>query len=299
MTAAGPCPPRFRHRIEYALLRLIAALASILPRPAQVALGVALGGLAFRLIKRRRNLALKNLARCLPEKSEAERRAIAKAAFRIFGRVLVDGLVQEKLIARAETLIRYEGLENIQAAYAAGKGVLAFSAHYGNWELGALNQGRLGLPLLMVVRPLDNPLLDGWLNHSRTRTGNRVAYKREAVRAMLGAIREKIGVAILIDQGYTGDGSLAADFFGHAAPTVPTLGVLAARTGAAVVPFFSLLHPDGGYTMRYGPPLAIPESGDRDADAAAVTRAATAEIERAVRDRPDCWLWMHDRFKLK
>ena len=297
MAAADLRPLRFRHRIEYALLRIIAFIAGLLPRRLQVMLGNGIGGLAFRLIKRRRILALKNLARCLPEKSETERLAIAKSAFKIFGRVLVDGLVQEKLMKRADTLIRYEGLENIQAAYAAGKGALAFSAHFGNWELGALNQGRLGMPLLMVVRALDNPLLDVWLNRSRTRTGNRFAYKREAVRAMLGALREKIGVAILIDQGFTGEGSLPCEFFGQLAPTVPTLGVLAVRTGAAVVPFFSTLHPDGTYTLRYGPPLVIPESGDRDADAAAVTRAATLEIERAIRERPDCWLWMHDRFK--
>ena len=297
MTATELRPLRFRHRIEFALLRSIAFIAGLLPRRAQVTLGNGIGGLAFRLIKRRRILALKNLARCLPEKPEAERRAIAKSAFKIFGRVLVDGLVQEKLMRRAESLIKYEGLEHIQAAYARGKGVFAFSAHFGNWELGALNQGRLGLPLLMVVRALDNPLLDVWLNGSRTRTGNRFAYKREAVRAMLGALREKIGVAILIDQGFTGEGSLPCEFFGQPAPTVPTLGVLAVRTGAAVIPFFSTLHPDGSYTMRYGPPLTIPDSGDRDADAAAVTRAATLEIERAIRERPDCWLWMHDRFK--
>lgn len=297
MAAADLRPLRFRHRIEYALLRLIAFFAGLLPRRAQVLLGNGIGGLAFRLIKRRRILALKNLARCLPEKSEVERRAIAKSAFKIFGRVLVDGLVQEKLMLRAESLIRYEGLEHLHAAYQAKRGVLVFSAHFGNWELGALNQGRLGRPLLMVVRALDNPLLDVWLNRSRTRTGNRFAYKREAVRAMLGALREKSGVAILIDQGFTGEGSLPCEFFGQLAPTVPTLGVLAVRTGAAVVPLFSTLHPDGTYTLCYGPPLVIPSSGDRDADAAAVTRAATLEIERAIRERPDCWLWMHDRFK--
>ncbi len=295
--ADGARPLKGRHFIEYGLLRALAFAAGGLPRGAQVVLGRGIGSLAFRLLKRRRETALKNLARCLPDQTESERRAIARGAFRNFGQLLVDGMLHGSLIRRPGRWLRVEGLEHARAAYGKGRGVFIFSAHYGNWELVALNQSREGLPLAMVVRALDNPLLDRWLNRLRALHGNRVAYKRDAARAILGAIREKIGVAILIDQAYTGQGRLEVPFFGIPAPTVPTLGLLARRTGAAVVPVFSWPEPGGAWAIRYGAPLSVPHTDDRDADAAAITREATAVIEAAIRERPECWLWMHERFK--
>jgi KDO2-lipid IV(A) lauroyltransferase len=295
--ADGRRPLKPRHFVEYGLLRAIAFAAGLLPRRAQVALGRGIGSLAHRLIRRRRETALSNLARCLPDKSPAERAAIARGAFRNFGQLLVDGMLHGKLIRRPERWLRVEGLEHIRAAYEKGRGVFLFSAHYGNWELVALNQSRLGLRLAMVVRALDNPLLDRWLNRLRESHGNRVAYKKDAAKAMLGALRQKIGVAILIDQAYTGEGRLDVPFFGISAPTVPTLGLLARRTGAAMVPVFSWPEPGGVWAIRYGAPLELSQTEDRDADAAAITVAATRIIEDAIRERPDCWLWMHERFK--
>ncbi len=290
-------PVRFRHRIEYLLLRLIAGVAALLPRFAQVWLGRLIGRIGHRLIGRRRSLALDNLRRCLPDLTHAQRKIIARDTFATFGQVLVDGLLHHQLIRRADQLIDYRGLEHIRAAYERGRGVFLFSAHFGNWEMIALNQGRLGMPLLMVVRALDNPLLEAWFIKLRTTTGNRIAYKKAAVKEMLRAIHDKIGVAILIDQAYTGEGSLAIEFFGQSAPTVPTLGLLARKTGAAVVPVFSVPGRDGRYTVTYGAALEIPETEDRDAEILAITQAATSAIEQAIREHPHCWLWMHNRFK--
>lgn len=296
--AAPPAAPvRFRHHLEYLLLRLIAGAAAILPRRLQVMLGRAIGGIGYRLIGRRRRQALDNLARCLPELPEAERARVARETFATFGQVLVDSLLHGQLIKRADSLIEYHGVEHIRAAYAGGKGVFLFSAHFGNWEMIALNQGRLGMPLLMVVRALDNPLLERWFIRLRTGTGNRIAYKKAAVKEMLRAVRDKIGVAILIDQAYTGEGSLPVEFFGQSAPTVPTLGLLARKSGAAVVPVFAVPLRDGRYRVTYGAALELPVTDDRDADSAAITRAATNCIEQAIRENPHCWLWMHNRFK--
>jgi KDO2-lipid IV(A) lauroyltransferase len=303
MAAADPRPAdaavrvRLRHRAEYLLLRLIAGTAALLPRFAQVRLGRLIGVLGYRLIGRRRKLALANLQRCLPELSDAKRKTIARETFAIFGQVLVDGLLHSQLIRKADSLIEYRGLEHIRDAYARGKGVFLFSAHFGNWEMIALNQGRLGMSLLMVVRALDNPLLEAWFIKLRTTTGNRIAYKKAAVKEMLRAVHDQIGVAILIDQAYTGEGSLAVEFFGQSAPTVPTLGLLARKTGAAVVPVFSVPGRDGRYTVTYGAALELPESDDRDHDVQAITQSATSCIEQAIRENPHCWLWMHNRFK--
>jgi KDO2-lipid IV(A) lauroyltransferase len=174
--------------------------------------------------------------------------------------------------------------------------VLLFSGHFGQWELTALMQGFVGLPLILITRPLDNPALERMLADLRSRSGNRVVHKRNAVREMVKALREGIGVAIVIDQDALKDG-LFVPFFGRLASTTPTLARIALRTGAAIVPTFSIPREDGTYRVVYGPEVDVRKTGDMDADAHRITAECTATIERWVRAYPEHWLWMHRRWK--
>jgi KDO2-lipid IV(A) lauroyltransferase len=225
-----------------------------------------------------------------------EARRIALACFRHFARITLDTVACSRLAPEdLWPLVDYEGLEHIRDAYERGRGVLLFSGHYGHWELTALLQGWLGLPLTLITRPLDNPYLERRLAGIRSRSGNRVVHRRNAVREMLRAVREKSGVAILIDQDARRDG-IFVPFFGHPASTVPTLALLALRTGATVVPTFSV--PVGRrYRIVYEPPVPVADTGDRDADVARLTEEFTAIIERRIRERPEVWLWLHRRWK--
>jgi KDO2-lipid IV(A) lauroyltransferase len=157
-------------------------------------------------------------------------------------------------------------------------------------------QGHLGLPLVLITRPLDNPALERLLAGVRSRSGNRVVHKRNAVREMVRALREGLGVAIVIDQDAGRDG-LFVPFFGRPASTTPTLARIALRTGAAVVPSFSVPRDDGTYDVHYGPPVEVDRSDDIDADATRLTAACTAIIESWVRRHPEHWFWMHRRWK--
>jgi KDO2-lipid IV(A) lauroyltransferase len=194
--------------------------------------------------------------------------------------------------------VHYRGLEHIRAAYARGRGVLLFSGHYGHWELIALMQGHLGLPLALVARPLDNPRLERLLFALRTGSGNRVIHKRRAVREMLRTLHDGSGVAIVLDQDARGDG-VFVPFFGRLASTTPTLALLALRSGAAVVPTYSLPRPDRSWDVVYEPALPIRPSGDTPADVLRITAACTARIESWIRERPELWLWMHRRWKTR
>jgi KDO2-lipid IV(A) lauroyltransferase len=129
-------------------------------------------------------------------------------------------------------------------------------------------------------------------------SGNRIAHKRDAVREMLRALRQEIGVAIVIDQDAR-DAGIFVPFFGRPASTTPTLGLLAVRTGAAILPTFSVPNPDGSYRIVYEPEVTWQASGDRDTDVYEVTARCTAIIEKWVRKHPELWLWMHRRWKTR
>jgi KDO2-lipid IV(A) lauroyltransferase len=289
---------RLRFVLETALFRTLLGISHIVPRRVLLAIGSTVGRLGYTFDSRHRRIALDNLRLAYREEFEPRwGRRVVKGCWRHFGRITADSMALYRIPEeRLRSLVEYEGLEHIQNAYAQGKGVLLFSGHFGHWELTAMMQGYLGLPLYLVARPLDNPDLESLLARLRERSGNHIVHKRNAVREMLRAVREKKGVAIVIDQDARSDG-VFVPFFGRPASTTPTLGLLALRTGAVVIPTFSIPLGEGRYRVVYEPAVEIPSSGDRDRDVLELTARCTAIIERWVRRYPEQWLWMHRRWK--
>lgn len=295
----GSTPHATGARAQALAVRALARVLRALPPGATAGLGSLAGALYGRLSARRFAVARENLARALaPDVSPPDVERIARGVFRHFGRAAFEMLTMDRFRGSdIDRLFHYEGLEHIREAYARGRGVFLFSAHYGNWELVALLQGYLGMPLALVTRPLDNPFLEDDFRKRREASGNRVIGKRSAVRQTLKALSEGRGVAIVIDQNVRSGARLFVEFFGRAAATTPTLSLLALKTGAPIIPVFSFPEAGGGYRIVYGPEVTIDPTGNRDADVRALTERCTRLIEAQVRRRPELWLWMHERWK--
>jgi KDO2-lipid IV(A) lauroyltransferase len=284
-----------RHRVEYGLYLALKGFLRALPHTAARGVGERLGGLAHRLDRRHREIALRNLALACPEMDEARRRALVAACFRHFGGALTDLLSSSRFTQ--EELCRhftYEGWENLAAAAAAGRGVFVLSAHLGYWETAALPVGLYKGPLHVVARPADNPYLERELSHLRTRFGNGVIHKHGAARRMLQILRDQGRIAILIDQRVQEKEGIAVPFFGHLALTTPVLARMSLRTGTPVVACFGIPTPGGTYRFVARPPI-FPE-GEGEAAVAELTRKYLEVIEEEIRLHPELWLWMHRRW---
>jgi KDO2-lipid IV(A) lauroyltransferase len=286
-----------RHRIEYTLLRGVTGLVRRLPQGGATRLGHTIGWLAYHLDARHRRITLENLAATFPERSVQERTRIAREVFAHFGRKLIEllwftGLTPERQLA----LVEFVGAEHIEAARAAGRGVLIVTGHFGFWELHALAHGlRLG-PMAVVARALDNPLLDLLLIDVRSSTGNIVIDRKGGLRRIMRALHANQSVAVLIDQHILTADAVKVDFLGRPAATTSAVAVLAMRTGAAVIPAFSLPLNDGRYRLIYERPIELPAEGSADA-VRDLTQRCTKVLEKYVRAHPERWLWMHRRWR--
>jgi KDO2-lipid IV(A) lauroyltransferase len=278
-----------RDRVEYALAAALVALLRALPLRMSYRAGYAVARLLDLFLPKLRRVALRNLSAAFPELSDAERKRITDGVFRSIGRVLV-ALARFPAIDR----ISYEGLEHYQAAKRQGHGILIATAHLGNWELSAFAHALLTEPMNVMVRPLDNPLVDRLVENRRMLSGNRLVFKKDAARAVLKALKNNEPVGILIDQNTTPAEGVFINFFGKQACAGTAFAKLAYHSQAAVIPGFALWNEQTrSYTIHFLP--VVPITGDTAAD----TQRIHAVLEEAIRKHPDQWLWIHRRWKTR
>ena len=286
-----------RHRLEYVIVRALIAIVRVTPFVLVRAAGTVLG-LTFYMIDRpHRRIAERNLATAFPLRSNAERRAIARAAFAHFGRLLFE-LLKFSTLSKAQMLARveFDGDERSRLAYAQGKGVLFITGHFGFWELQAMVHAVRVEPVSILARALDNPYLDRLLEQIRQCTGNTVVYRRGTIRRVMRTLQAGHGVAVLIDQHIMSRDAIYVDFFERPAATTSAVAALALRTGAPVVPVFALTLGRGRYRMIYEHPVEPPRADSPDA-IREFTQRCTDVLEMYVRRHPELWLWMHRRWR--
>src|SRR3984957_8925747 len=290
-----------RRRLEFALVWSLVKLLGLPPRTTARALGALVGRIALLLTPRLRRAGDLNLRLAFPQKTGTERRQILRKLYRNLGWLLAEFCqMPGYTVQQTQSFIRYEGLEHYLAARDQGKGVLILTGHLGAWELSSFYHSLMGYPMSIVIRRLDNPLVDNLVNHIRCLHGNQVLHKDDFARGLLASMRRGETVGILMDTNMTPPQGAFVDFFGHAACTGSGLARVALKTGAKVLPGFLLWdEATQQYVLRFGAALDLPVSDDAEADALAHTAFFTRVIEDYVRQYPDQWLWVHRRWKTR
>lgn len=286
---------------EWALVVSVAKLFAWLPESAAYALGETAGRLAYQLDRRHRGIALENLRLAFPGKyAPTEVEALARSVFENLGRTAVDVVRSDWLLTQPnQDAVRWDGFERLREARQRGKGVLVISGHFGPWELLPLIATIWYEPICVVARSLDNPRLDDLLTRLRERGGNRVIRKREAILAILQALRRGETVGIMMDQHISEKDGVVVPFFGRPASTVFAPALLALRSGAAVLPAGIIREGRGRYRVRVAEEVPLRRTGDLRADLVENTARFTAAIEAFIRAYPDHWFWVHRRWKTR
>ncbi|WP_420840443.1 lysophospholipid acyltransferase family protein [Archangium primigenium] len=295
-----PLAKRLKRFLRYLLVRAVLGFVSALPLGLARTLGAGFGRFAFAVAGGERRKALKSLARAFPERSDAERHALARASFRHLGMAAFEVGATTSLDANLEHLVRWDAEDRavLEAALARGKGVVFVSGHVGNWELLARRVARAGYPSQSIAKETTDPRLTALVERFRAQGGVRSIWRGQegAARAMLRALKAGEILGLLIDQD-TRVQSLFVPFFGELAATPRAAADLALRTGAAVVVGFCQREGQG-YRL-WTEEVAWPAGPDREADALGLTAALSARIEAAIRRAPEQWVWMHQRWKTR
>jgi KDO2-lipid IV(A) lauroyltransferase len=279
----------------------LALLALIIPAAFIRPLGRALGILTFHLLARERTRAINNIAASSAslqqgsgwQRAGGSAEKIAREAFANLGISCIE--LVKLYFGRGERLIErvgISGIDNYRQAHDLGKGVILISGHCGNWELMGMTVCRHLATLSVVARKQSNDFFNGVIEKLRNRYGSSVIYNRGAAKKIFFALRKKEIVGIIIDQVVDPSEGEIVEFLGRKAWMTNAPPAIAEKTGSPIVPFF--IHREhGGHRIVISPPIHPGEL----ASASDVTHKLNSAIEEYIRDYPDEWLWMYNRWK--
>jgi KDO2-lipid IV(A) lauroyltransferase len=271
------------------LLRLLA----LLPFPALLASGRALGAVLRHLPLRFVRTARRNIELCFPELDERGREQLLNEHFKSLGMALMEVPLAWWITPKQlEKIVRIQGAEHLHAALARGNGVILLTAHFTSLELAGRTLLAIA-PVKFLYRPTKNEVLAYALERFRTGYGGRPIPKDD-IRAFISALRRNECVWYAPDQSYRKKGAEMVPLFGIPAATNTLTSRLARTTGAAVLPYFLQRLPGSrGYLATIHPPLENFPSESPVSDTARFNRM----IEAQVRVAPEQYLWIHRRFK--
>lgn len=279
----------------FPFVRVCEALAIALPRRAAIAVFAALGDVGCMIDRRARRRIVEHLEIAWGDRlTLAQRRAVRRRMFQDFARNLVDFLRLPRMAKRDfEHLVEFEGLEHLDEALAKGNGVLAVSAHFGNWELMGAALVARGYEVHVLAREVFDKRLEQRLQLLRERAGVIVHVGQGGLVGIVRALKRGKIVGVLLDQD-TGGPAVFTEFFGRLARTPTTPFSIARRVGAEIVPM--LIHLEGlAHRVRIHRPLA--SSGSSQESIVEDLHAWHRILEEEIAAHPSQWVWFHQRWK--
>jgi KDO2-lipid IV(A) lauroyltransferase len=266
-----------------------------LPQRLLLDLGTVLWVLLWPVLGERRRIARINIDLCFPEKPEAWRRRLARTNVRntVIGALeLLRAWYAPSALVRS--LARVEGIEHLQAARAAGQGVLLFTGHFTDAELAGRIVGEaLGRPVRVVIRRNNHPCVEDAFERARTRVFGPTLAKKD-VRGLLRSLQAGEVVAYSADQNFTYQNAFVP-FFGVPAATLTSTPEMARRGNARMHPFWFWRDAAGIYHVR----IEAPWAGWQEASPEEAAAIYMRELEKFVREKPEQYLWVHRRFKTR
>lgn len=265
-----------------------------------VVLGNLIGRIIWHFVPSRRRLAVNNIMRHLGmDRKNAER--TARESFCHTGRAFLEILLTGKFGMNSPKL-RIESPELMQKLRECQRPIVAATAHFGSWELLASMLGQLYAPprpRMVVVRRYHDAAVQEFIASCREATGADMIGHRNAAMSVIRALHKKGIVAFLVDHNTSSSEAEFLPFLGEVAAVNMGPALLAVRTKALVWPVV-LIRKGDGYVFRLKEPLDTANlNGTREEQIKAAAEFYTQSIESFIKETPEQWFWMHDRWKTK
>jgi len=281
------------------LTLFIFAVSRLFPHKLFLLIGRAFGQAFYFLSGRHRKTARETMTRAFGAEFVKKNVKLIRDTFSDTLEMLFEMMFYASRKVNPANLIAVEGEENLREALAKGKGVIAVTAHMGCFPTMMATLAMRGHPIHVMMRPLKNEGLGRHADrimHSYNVTPIYSYPRDKAITESLRCIKNNGIMVILMDQNY-GSGGVWVDFFGELAATPTGSVVMALRTGAQIVPMYSLRDGLGKYRVVIEKPYAIVKYPTDDETILRNVANLTKRIEGWIKANPRNWFWFHKRWK--
>lgn len=287
-----------QNAVEYLFYRILAELVRRLPLRAVQRLGAGVAFVVYYLIPIRKKVTLANLRLAFPEKTEEERRKIARLSYTNLFCSLLEGIWCTGLThERVAEIVFLKNREVLDQVLSANHGIIVIGGHYGSWELMVFAIPHFAhRAFTIIVQRQRNPYVDRYITRIRTHLGSNVVTMERAPREVLTALHNKGSVLMLADQSGP-QGGLFVKFFGHYTSTHKGPAIFSLRAGAPMMMAYLHRQPDGSFCVECESLDTSGIGGTDEEKVRAFTELHVDALERHIRSRPELWLWMHKRWK--
>ncbi|HEX8266610.1 MAG TPA: lysophospholipid acyltransferase family protein [Pyrinomonadaceae bacterium] len=291
----------FQNKSELLAVRSLLGAIGALPLETSMRFGKSLGRFLGSRFPKLQKTARRNLDIAFPEMPAEEKDKIVLGTFESIGRHL--GFVSHFRKFKLEdvrNVVEVVGKEHFDRAHAAGRGVLFFTGHFGSWEVFNLLPPAFGFGMNILVRRIDNPLLEKYVDSFRTKFGSVTLDKTRSARQMFRVLENGELLGILADLNAQEKEGVFVDFFGVPASTTVSIAKLALKTNAVVLPAFAVWEEAKQKYVVYLEPSVEYKQGDvSDENVRELTQKITNVVEKYVRLYPEQWLWIHKRWNTR
>jgi KDO2-lipid IV(A) lauroyltransferase len=290
--------------IEFSAVYTLLSVVRIIPMTCIRMISCVLGALFFSLSSKRRNIAIGNITAAFSDcKTTPEIRKIARDSFRSFFLTFLEIIKFQHLFDSEDAADRIRNsagnleylFQKAKAIHDESKGCIFVTPHIGNWEVLPHVSRLVGIPLVVVARPLDNEYLNDLLLKKRTASGQIIMPKRNSFFALQETLKKGKSIGLLPDQS-TMKG-IFIDFFGRKATTTPVPALLAISHRRPIV-VVACCRKDGGQFEGFVcDPIWPKDYESEKAEIFRLTQEMNRNMERIIRKYPGQYLWMHNRWK--
>lgn len=285
---------RLAYLVEAALAYPVFTIIGWLP----IRLASNIGGWLGRTIGYRSGLtkrARQNLIRALPDLSTDAVEDILKSMWDNVGRTLFEFPNLEKLnMDGPDPDVIVEGADIVARLKDSDQASIFVGGHFANWEVAAHTVWHLGIPLQLIYRAPNNPLVDKLFKKRLKQPDAVIPKGNEGARHAVRALKNKGQLGMLIDQKMN-DG-IAVPFLGMPAMTAPALAIFALKFKCPVVAARVERLDGPTFRVRFFKPTTFEPTGDKETDILNLMTAVNDQLGDWVKDNPAQWLWLHNRW---
>lgn len=288
--------------LAYVVLRVALMPFQVLPLKASRALGAALGTFAYYVAPIRKKIVIRNIDIYFGAEWDAARRTrLVKDAYRNLGLAVADFAFGSRFTpANVDQYIRHEGSEHYKAAHAAGGQVILFGAHQAMWEWAQCVRHWCGGDSVYAIgKRIHNRFIDEFVRRKRHVFGCEMISQRGAIASLTerGKSDPTANYAFFVDQRAAKGRGVWIEVAGRPVSAMPGTAIMALRGNLALIPS-QFIRTNFGMILRFHAPIFYERTGDEAADIQRLTQMISDYVTKWVREQPESYFWVHDRFKL-